>query len=333
MPRPSPRQSRALASLALALLILVAGSPFGPSALGATAPDPDRWYGSTRYDTAAAIALAAFPDGAATVYLATGLSFPDALAGSAAAGKAKAPVLLTAPDALPAATASALGSLKPGRIVILGGTGAVSDAVASAAAAYAPTVVREGAADRYATAAAIALAAFPAGAATVYLATGQNFPDALSGGALAAALGAPVLLTAPDALPAATAAALASLKPAHAVILGGTGAVSDAVAAALAGLVPDVHRIAGSDRYATSAAIAALYPSAATVYVATGLNFPDALAGAPLGGPLLLVPGTYVPDAILAQVQRLHPSRVVALGSSGVVSPWVMVELRTAAGL
>ncbi|HEU0236863.1 MAG TPA: cell wall-binding repeat-containing protein, partial [Candidatus Limnocylindrales bacterium] len=57
---------------------------------------------------------------------------------------------------------------------------------------------------------------------------------------------------------------------------------------------PEV-RYAGSDRYATAAAISAAHyaPGVAVAYVATGANFPDALAGAAvagnLGGPLLLV--------------------------------------------
>jgi len=70
-------------------------------------------------------------------YIATGLNFPDALAGAAVAGSQGAPILLVLPDSIPAATAAELARLQPGRIVILGGAGVVSDGVANAAKAAA----------------------------------------------------------------------------------------------------------------------------------------------------------------------------------------------------
>jgi putative cell wall-binding protein len=95
-----------------------------------------------------------------------------------------------------------------------------------------------------------------------------------------------------------------------------------------------VDRLWGSDRYATAVALSrSVYTSASTVYLATGLNFPDALAGAPLGGPLLLVPGTSAPQGVLDEVRRLHPSRVVVLGGPTTVSDAVAAQVRAAAGL
>ena len=95
-----------------------------------------------------------------------------------------------------------------------------------------------------------------------------------------------------------------------------------------------VDRRWGSDRYATAVALSrSVYTSASTVYLATGLNFPDALAGAPLGGPLLLVPGTSAPQGVLDEVRRLHPSRVVVLGGPTTVSDAVAAQVRAAAGL
>ncbi len=83
-------------------------------------------------------------------------------------------------------------------------------------------------------------------------------------------------------------------------------------------------RLAGSDRYATAAAIsAANYGPGVPVFVATGLNFPDALAGAALagrvGGPLLLVTRDTVPAATAAELARLNPASITILGSTGVV--------------
>ncbi|MBW3665324.1 MAG: cell wall-binding repeat-containing protein [Actinobacteria bacterium] len=279
----------------------------------ATGVGPQRIAGPDRYQTAAATVADAFPGTVDTVYIATGLNFPDALAGSAAAAALDAPVLLVTTDTVPDATAAQLARLQPRTVKLLGGTAAISDAVASRIAAITGVVPQRIAGpDRYQTAAATVADAFPGTVDTVYIATGLNFPDALAGSAAAAALGAPVLLVTTDTVPDATAAQLARLQPRTVKLLGGTAAISDAVAsriAAITGVVP--QRIAGPDRYQTAAAtVADAFPGTVdTVYIATGLNFPDALAGsaaaAALGAPVLLVTTDTVPDAIRNELARL----------------------------
>jgi spore germination protein YaaH len=96
-----------------------------------------RLAGADRYATAAAVSAATFAAGAPVAYIATGLNFPDALAGAVAAARAGGPLLLVRPDGVPPATAAELKRLKPTRIVILGATGVVPDATAAAARAAA----------------------------------------------------------------------------------------------------------------------------------------------------------------------------------------------------
>jgi putative cell wall-binding protein len=163
---------------------------------------PVRLAGPDRYATAAAIVADAFPGTVATVYIATGTNFPDALAGSAAAAAKHAPVLLVTPTDLPPETADQLQRLSPTHINVLGGPTAIPDPVLDqihALTGVAPE--RLAGPDRYATAAAIVADAFPGTVATVYIATGTNFPDALAGSAAAAAKHAPVLLVTPDTIP------------------------------------------------------------------------------------------------------------------------------------
>jgi len=69
-------------------------------------------------------------------YLVSGQNFPDALSGAAAATKQGGPVLLVTRDSIPAAVKAELDRLNPGNIVIVGGTQAVSAAVATAAGSY-----------------------------------------------------------------------------------------------------------------------------------------------------------------------------------------------------
>lgn len=93
----------------------------------------------------------------------------------------------------------------------------------------------------------------------VYIATGENFPDALGVGSVAALNNAPVLFVLRDAIPGATLAELNRLQPSTIIIVGGTGVVSDTVKSALEGLSfgPVVERLAGADRFATAAAVSA----------------------------------------------------------------------------
>lgn len=83
-------------------------------------------------------------------------------------------------------------------------------------------------------------------------------------------------------------------------------------------------RFAGTDRFDTAAQLAAEFESADTVYIANGLNFPDALGAAPAaalaGAPLLLTAPTFLPDVAAAQLSRLDPSSVVIMGSTASVS-------------
>lgn len=193
-----------------------------------------RVAGPSRFDTATAVALDAFAE-APVVHVATGVAFPDALAGVPAAAEAGGPLLLVAPDAVPEATAAALRQLRPRRIVILGGPAAVSTAVGDELRRFASDgVVRVSGKDRFATAAAVADRAFPGESATGFVATGLNFPDALAGGPAAAASRGPLLLVLPDDLPAPAAGQLRRLAPHTVAVLGGKSAVSESTAQAAA---------------------------------------------------------------------------------------------------
>ncbi len=118
------------------------------------------------------------------------------------------------------------------------------------------------------------------------LASGENFPDALSANFLAGRLAeyshvynVPVLLTTKNSVPAATMVALRNLGIRHVYIVGGTGAVSSAVQGALEGTRAyycggealdnnqnlEVVRLGGADRYSTNRvsiqAATQLYPN------------------------------------------------------------------------
>lgn len=287
----------------------------------------ERIAGLSRYETSAAIADDAFTRGVPVAYVANGTTFPDALSGAAAAGYLGGPVLLTARDSLPAPIMSELEWLQPQKIVVLGGTGAVSAAVMTKLDEYTTgPVQRVSGPTRFETSAAISKATFPANAPVAYIANGLNFPDALSGAAAAGMLGGPVLLTSPTALPAAITTELARLKPAKIFVLGGTGAVNAAVFTALdAYTTGPVERLSGASRFETSAAISAetFEPGVPVAFIANAYNFPDALSGAAaagvFGAPVLLSAADRISPAVQAELERLDPARVVVLGGPGAI--------------
>lgn len=323
------------ADIGKAITLTASGTKAGYETLSATSTptaavvpaagsQPVRYAGADRYAVSAAVSAAVFTPGVPVAYVASGATFPDALSGGAAAGALGGPVLLVTKTSIPPAVGAELDRLNPARIVVLGGTASVSDAVKSALGAYGPTS-RIGGADRYAVSAALSASVFAPGAPVVYVASGENFPDALSGGALAGRLGAPVLLVTRNGIPAVIATELTRLKPVKIVVLGGTASVSDAVKAALQKKAPTT-RIAGADRYAVSAAVSVsgFTPGVPVVYLASGENFPDALSGAAAaakqGGPVLLVTKDTIPASVAAELDRLNPTTIVILGGTASVS-------------
>lgn len=196
-----------------------------------------RIAGSSRYETAVALAQTAFPtpvgDDGLPLFLASGESYADALSGAAAAAAVPAtPLLLTQRGSLPVATRAEIVRQNPASIYVLGGTASVSQAVEDELLALGFAVDRLAGADRYATSAAIVDAVFGA-SEEVLVATGADYPDGL----VAGALGLPLLLLPSSGVPGAVADAFTAREPIRATILGGTGAVSDDQADRLADLL------------------------------------------------------------------------------------------------
>lgn len=210
------------------------------SLLGST---PIRVEGSDRYGTSYAVSektrsLRASGATGGTAFVATGLNFPDALAASSIAAATTGPIVLTSTNSLPSSTLKALSNLKPSKIVVCGGPSAVGSAVESKLKSLYPgKVVRKAGANRYDTAKALITygktltgVSAPSG---IFLATGTNYPDALSGGVLAG-IGTgdwkPLMLTDPKKLsPQAVSFINANPSLNFACVLGGPSAVADSV--------------------------------------------------------------------------------------------------------
>jgi len=298
----------------------------------------DRAGGADRYATAAMASQAAFATGSVhNVVLASGTNFADALSASGFAGSAVAPLLLTAPSALPAVTLDEIERVayEPAETTVwlIGGTGAISSSIAQELEGVGFNVERIGGETRYDTsrlvAEKIALFEGTGFSGEAFLVNGRAFADGLSVGPVAYAGAMPVLLTESDELPADTAAAIDDNGITTVYVVGGTGAVSADV---LADLPAASERVAaGADRYETAADFAVwavdeglAFPS--WVGVASGASFPDALsAGAVIGsqgGVLLLTSPNALPqpaEEFLGD-RRDDIGRVLLFGGTSAVS-------------
>lgn len=167
----------------------------------------------------------------------------------------------------------------------------------------------------------------PPATRTVFIATGENFPDALGAAGVAGAALAPVLLVQQDSIPQATLDELDRLEPRQIVIVGGTAVISAGVEAALNGLgfSPLVTRISGTNRYLTAVELSAanfpttgLYPRVAFV---RSPNISDGAGGTP--DDLMLV-SIEAPDYGYLVIDGGADFRYDT--SSAIVSCWIWVD-------
>lgn len=160
--------------------------------------------------------------------------------------------------------------------------------VHAAMAAADMTVIRIEGKSRYDTAVQLSINDYQF-SDTVILASGTNYPDALAGGLLAAALPAPLLLTQNDEIASATLAEMDRLGASKVYLLGGEATISVGLEKELEKRY-EVKRLSGENRSQTAAAIRQeIYnvtgrpanPNVAEKYLIGGNSYPDALASIP----------------------------------------------------
>ena len=291
----------------------------------------ERLAGSDRYGTNLALLRATFEAGD-PLFVATGAVYADALSAGPAVVVEGGSLALTPPRALDLELKKFLEANKPSKIYVVGGTGAVSAEVADQLGKIAP-VERVSGKDRYETAQRVFDKFFANRVIdTAFVATGQDFPDALTASAAGGLLGVPVVLAKGDTgkqLPGVTITALKAAKVKNVHIVGGKGAVNESIASSLTNAGFKVNRLGGKDRYATNLAVNSLLgvKGVTGLWVATGMDFPDALSAAvPAAKPkqrLVLsqrdcIPGPVLPEWIKGSASTVTNATLV--GGTGVLS-------------
>lgn len=250
--------------LVLAGVLLSARSADGQSTV-------TRLDAATAVEAGIAVSREVFADGATGhVILVRDDRFADALVAGPLAGELPdlAPILFTPGDELDPAVAQEIDRVTGGTGVvhIIGGTVAVAGPVATALEDGGYAVQRVAGQTRLETAQAVFDTYFAddlaGGEVMIARAFGVTadesdaWPDAITGGALGASRGIPILLTPTDEIPAAVLTQIESAGAGAALVLGGTAAVSDDVAEALEEVVEEVVRADGTTREGTGVAVA-----------------------------------------------------------------------------
>ncbi len=296
-----------------------------------------RYEGSNRFLTAVEISKASFPSGAKTVVLAYGMNYADALAGVSLAKAMNAPILLTNLKAIPNETLAEIKRLGAKNVIILGGIGAVSADVEKVLKKSGLKTERIAGATRFETATKIAERLQILNGKKpqeVFFVYAFNSADALSVSAVAAVKGAPVIyLKTMGDLDEATSAYLKSIKGRvnNAYVIGGDGVISnDMMKKAGKALGVTAKRVFGKDRFETCVAVNTKFKSVLngdTICVATGMDFPDALAGGVFAAmnkaPLFLVNGKAktlnLSDLQAAYLKTKAAKKICVLGGTGAV--------------
>lgn len=282
----------------------------------------ERLSGQDRLATAVAISDKGWTS-AKTVVLANSMNYADALAGVPYAAKLDAPILLTGGKALESNIREQIKKLGATNIVILGGPGVISEEIEKDLGKK-MKVERLCGKDRYET--SLEIAKKFDSTDNVIIATGANYADALSISPYASLKEYPILYCNPST--GLTSDIAAVVKEADGVtVIGGPGMMPDSY------FPNKFERVAGYNRYLTSYEIAKRYASefGSDITIATGTNFPDALAGGVLCAkfktPLLLTDSKTLISEIQTFIKSRNPKNIYMLGGPVIVPEEIIVDV------
>ena len=296
-------------------------------------PETGRIDGRDRIETAINISKQAY-NKAKTVIVVRHDLFPDSMTASVLAKLKDAPILLNPTDKLDSRVGDEIKRLGAEEIIIVGGQNSVSEKVREDLKAYDAdkNVERISGVDRYGTSEMVAkrVTGITGKKHTGVVASGQVFPDALSVGTFASREGYPILLVKKDSVPSQIQNAIKDLEINKTYIAGGTNTISKSTEANLPNVV---ERMAGKTRYETSVAIAkSKFGGSKEAYVASGIEFADALVISPISGkynrPTLLVSNKVNSNQLVRDyVKGSNINKLIAIGGERYVPSSVIDNL------
>lgn len=291
----------------------------------ANAATIDRLGGLNRYETAAKINNSIYSK---TLIVVSGNDYADALVAAPLVYHLDGEIHITQNNKLSQNTVASLNNGEFSNAIIVGGNGVVSQEIENQLKEKLSSVTRYAGKDRYETSRKVAHAIinyegnpnfkkYP----YAFLVSGKDFPDALSVAAISAMTGSPILLnnggiTSTDLIALDTATT-------KAYKIGGEAAVGNDMDKIM---TTNYKRLGGLDRYETNKLVINEFASLLNknnVYIASGLDFPDALTGSALAGKsrqAIILSNNSVSAHSKNAIKIINPTRITALGGEGAVS-------------
>lgn len=336
------KEGKKILSVCSIASLLIAGSAVSTSVKAADSSSIIRIGGTDRYETAAKIAEAGWSSSNYAI-VANGEGYADALCAVPLAKANDAPILLTTgSDSLNQNTLDELKSLKVNHVIVVGGTGVVSDSVVDSIKTQVTSdVERLGGQDRYET--SVKIAEKLGSTSKIVVASGEGYADALSAAPAAAIEEMPILLTRSTILPDVTSNYITSNSEiTKTYVIGGTASVSNSVADSL----KSVERFGGADRYETNVDVIEGFASDfkfSNIYAALGNGpigneFADALTGGALAAknknPLVITGQTLSSSTKQLLKDKVYTNATITvIGGTANISDSLAEEMKDAFGV
>jgi putative cell wall-binding protein len=289
-------------------------------AFGYAAGNEHRLAGADRYATADLNSHGGWTQSDYAI-LVSGENYPDALLQSSLAQQYDAPILLSQQKYLPEVTKEALRDLKVENAILVGGTGVLADQIYVQLSNMGMKTSRLAGQNRYET--SIAVAKQLSDISEVVIATGEDFADALSMASIAAYKRMPIILVPRNNINSATQAFIKNSKINKTYVVGNSDIISDNVVQQFS----NFERITGATKYDRNVNIINRFKSdidGDKVFIATGNDFADALAGAAYAAktnsPIVLVSSNLSTATKKYLRSNASKKEICILGGEGAVS-------------
>jgi len=265
----------------------------------------ERIAGQDRVETALKISQKGW-DSALTVILCEYNDYPDSIAATPFAVNLNAPILLTKGNSIDPRVIKELQRLSPDKVILLGGTACLQPSIEKELEVLSLQWDRIGGIDRYETS---VLLAKQLSSDSLILANGDNFPDALSAATFAGIKQIPIILTS-TTLPDSVIRYYQEASPLHLFVIGGEAVIPTKELTENNFTIET--RLGGYDRYETNAKVVSFMKDtyqSNDLFLASGITFPDAVAGTVLASksnaPLLLTENDDIPPSVYC-IMREH---------------------------
>lgn len=299
-----------------------------PNIVQASAVNTKRISGTDRYATSIAISKEGWTQCDYAI-LTSGENYPDALSAAPLAKKYNCPIILTSKYSLSDDIISELKRLNVKEVFILGGTGVIDNNIDTQLKSSNIKASRISGDDRYETSAKIAESLGTHD--EVFIASGEDFADALSAAPIAAIKSVPILLNPKERLNSTVSNFVKNKNIYKAYVVGDTTSLSENVLNSVSNF--NAERIDGTDKYDRNINVISKFKDTInfdTIFIASGNDFPDSLSGAALAAktnsPVILINNNNI-DKVKNFIKDKDISNIVVLGGEGAVLNSVKEDL------